>query len=81
MFNVEKELKEMKEYLKERTNYEVLRGYKEAKEDYERTENPMIAGALSVIKEEMERRGITEEEFEKEKAIAKAEHDKNQGKQ
>jgi len=80
MFNVEKEIKKMREYLKERTNYEVLRGYKEAKEDYERTENPMIEGAMNVIKEEMDRRGITEEDFEKEKAIAKAEHDTNQGK-
>jgi len=80
MFGAKNEWNKMKEYLKERTDYEVLRGYKEAKADFEETESPMIEGALNVIKEEMDRRGITEEDFEEAKAIAKAEHDKNQGK-
>ena len=50
--------KQMKEYLKERTDFEVLRGYREAKADYEETKNPMVKGALDVIKKEMDRRGI-----------------------
>jgi len=78
MFNPEKEIKKMKKYLKKRTDYEVLRGYKEAKADYEKDENQFVKAALDYIQEEMDRRGITEADFEKAKAIAKAEHDKNQ---
>jgi len=64
MFNIKKQWEEMKEYLKERTDFEVIRGYKEAKADFERTNNPMIEGALEVIKEELNRRGIKEDELD-----------------
>ena len=64
MFNVKKEIEKMQEYLKERTDFEVIRGYKEAKADYERTENPMIKGALDIIIEELKRRGIKEDELD-----------------
>jgi len=63
MFNVKKEWNKMQEYLKERTDFEVIRGYKEAKADYEETENPMIKGALDVIIKELNRRGIKEDEL------------------
>jgi len=33
---IKKEMEEMQEYLKERTYFEVIRGYKEAKADYEK---------------------------------------------
>jgi len=78
MFDPEKEIKKMKNYLTERTDYEVLRGYKEAKADYEKDESPYVKSALDYIQEEMDRRGITEADYEKAKAIAKEEHDRNQ---
>jgi len=65
MFNIKKQLEDMKEYLKERTDFEVVRGYTEAKADFERTNNPMIEGALEVIIEELHRRGIKESDIKK----------------
>ena len=64
MFNVKEEWEKMQEYLKERTDFEVVRGYKEAKADFEKTEYPMVGGVLEFIKKEMERRGIKEDDVE-----------------
>lgn len=52
------ELKKMKEYLKERTDLEVMRGYKEAKNDYEKYEDKMVKHALDIIIKELKRRKI-----------------------
>jgi len=64
MFNIKKQWEEMKEYLKERTDFEVIRGYKEAKADFEETNNPMIKEALDIIIEELNRRGIKEDDID-----------------
>ena len=64
MFGLKEELEKLQKYLKERTDFEVIRGYKEAKADFEKTGNPMIEGALDIIKKELDRRGIKENELD-----------------
>jgi alpha-D-ribose 1-methylphosphonate 5-triphosphate diphosphatase PhnM len=52
------EIKAMKEYLKERTDLEVMRGYKEAERDYNEQQSFQIKYALGVISKELKRRKI-----------------------
>jgi len=56
--NVKKEMKKMEKHLKGRPDEKIIEGYKQAKYDYEQTNDEQIKMAMDIIKKEIDRRGL-----------------------
>ena len=57
--NVNKELKKLENYLKNRPDDKLIKGYKDAMKDYEETGNEQCKVAADVIKKEIDRSNET----------------------
>jgi RNase H-fold protein (predicted Holliday junction resolvase) len=56
--NAKEAVNKMKEHLKTRPDEKLIKGYKLAMTDYERTGNEQCKMAANTIKEEIDRRGL-----------------------
>jgi len=56
--NIQKELKKMQKHLENATDDSLIRGYKEAKADYENTGEQEISIVCDLIKAELDKRGV-----------------------